>query len=172
MSHPLPTNTWLRSEHPVMDEGDHGERNAPAGALGRIVSIDQRADAAPIYQVVFHPSGIVNFFETREIDSDFDVLPKDSPEIPPLEELHLVDAVLDVYYSGQVDEDTQTVSIDLSLADRLALAAKAASPEVEAAIAEMLAPDGAAIPLAKADALAALVGVGDRFQAEAPAPSL
>lgn len=172
-AHPLTRGTWVRSLIPVMDEGDYGERHAPEGAIGVISKVDAEKDVEGgfNYHIVFHPSGVWNVFSVAEIEQDCEVLPADSADIPSIEERRLVDATLEVFYSGSVDEGGGTVLIDLELADRLTECGKGASEEVEAAIRDMLTPDGAPIPFSKVDALAELVGVGDRFQRETHAPA-
>lgn len=171
--HPLTRGTWVRSLIPLMDEGDYGERHAPEGALGVISKVDGDKDVEGgiNYHIVFHPSGVWNVFSDVEIRQDCEVLSADSPEIPSVEERRLVDATLEVFYSGSVNEDAGTVEIELELADRLAGCGKASSDEVEAAINDMLTPDGSPIPFSKVNALATLVGVGDRFQVETHAPT-
>lgn len=170
---PLIRGTWLRTLVPLMDEGDHGERHARAGAVGVVTQVERSEDIEGEYKyhVVFHPSGVWNVFYTAEIVEDCEVLPSDSPDIPSLEERRLADAILEIYYSGGADEDERTVTIDMALSDRLLQAGKAASEEIEAAIRDLLTPDGAPLPFSKVDALAELVGVGDRYGAEAPAPA-
>ncbi len=163
-------NAWIKALIPIMDEGDYGERSAPAGAIGRVDSVDERGTDGPRFHVVFYPSGITNVFEAEEVDRDIEILPPQSPEIPSLGAVQLVDATLDIFYSGQIDEDAATVSIGGDLTRRLEIAQITAPTSIQGPLQAVLSRSASAIPFGDVDSLAEAVGVGDRLVRPAPSP--
>lgn len=166
--HPLALGTHLRSSRPVMDEGDFGERYAPAGAVGEIVGIDPDDEHRFRYRIQYLPSGILNIDLAGELDQHGTVLPSRSPEIPSASARELAKAVLDVFYDSQVNEDDEVVDVDQEALSRLERAASNADPHSRPAVSAILSADRTAVPFALLNDLAAAAGVADRLAPSTP----
>ena len=165
-NHPLPEGTWIRSKVAVSDSGDFNDRYAPAGALGKIVGASTKDGSA--YDVVFWPTFVSNFWDAREIDADAEILPAGHPDIPSDERFDLASAVADIVADGDVDEQARTVTAPASVGDRIRKAAPTfGDPTATRAILEAVdgMGDGREVVMdfERFDALAKLVGVGDRL---------
>lgn len=169
--HPLAIGTFIRSARPVMDEGDYGERTAPAGAVGEIFRIDPDGEHGFRYSVQFLPSGISTIDLASELDQHAVILPAGSPEIPSPAVRELARAVLEAFYDSSVDEDDQVVIIEPVTANRLEQAGAGMAAEIREAINAVLASRETGISFSLIDELAAAAGVADRLSQAAPAPS-
>lgn len=170
-AHPLPIGTFIRSERPVMDEGDYGERHAAAGAVGEIVRIDPDAEHRFRYSVQYLPSGISTIDLASELDQHAVILPTGSPEIPSLAARELARAVLDLFYESSIDEEDQVVTITLETANRLETASNGASSEIRRAVGAVLAERASGVAFSLIDDLASAAGVADRLARSAVSPS-
>ena len=170
-AHPLALGTFIRSERPVMDEGDYGERYAVAGAVGEIVRIDPDDEHRFRYSVQFLPSGISTIDLASELDQHAVVLPAGSNEIPSPAVRELARAVLEAFYDSSVDEDDQVVILEPVTANRLEQAGTGMPAEIRRAIDTVLAARATGISFSLIDDLAAAAGVADRLTPSSPAPS-
>ncbi|BCB22252.1 hypothetical protein [Bosea sp. ANAM02] len=170
-AHPLALGTFIRSERPVMDEGDYGERYAAAGAVGEIVRIDPDDEHRFRYSVQFLPSGISTIELASELDQHAVVLPAGSNEIPSPAVRELARAVLEAFYDSQVVDEDQVVIIEPVTARRLEQAGASMSTGIRSAINAVLAARPAGVSFALIDDLAAAAGVADRLTPSSPAPS-
>jgi hypothetical protein len=169
LSHPLNQGTWIRTRVLASDSGDFSDREAPAGSLGRIESVEGGS-----YGIVFWPSFVQNTWDFAEVDADAEVLPDGHPDIPSEAVYDLPSAVADILAEGDFDDAEGTVSASADVASRI-LAGAALAGVNEAAIRGLVpassAREGLSLATKDFNRLAALVGIGERLPTEPfPAP--
>lgn len=173
--HPLHAGTWFASSVAVIDDGEHNERCASAGAVGRIDGhgVPQRRRAGWRYEVTFDPSGIRNFWDDAEIDAGGEILEAGDRRSPIAEQCRLAEAVASIY--DEPETDGETILLDLETVSGIVVVFRATGSE-DAVLAETLViglpvTEGKlAMPLSTADRIAGLAGVADRLASESEKP--